>query len=301
MNDMPTSAPFAWDLIRTFLAVAETGSFTAAAKALGSSQPTVGRQIAELEAQLGTPVFRRETRGHRLTEAGLRLIDHARAMNLAAARLSLEAAGQAETLKGTVRITASVVVSHYLLPGIFEAIRRAEPEIELELNPSDATENLLFREADIAVRMYRPAQLDIITRRVGTQRLGVFATRVYLDRAGTPTSPADIPDHTFIGYDRSDLMIRGMREMGIPADRSMFAIRCDNQTVYIEMVQAGCGLGIVPLNIAARDPNLVRLMPDLTLPDLPVWLAAPEALRTSPRIRRVWDLLAEGLGKLAGD
>jgi DNA-binding transcriptional LysR family regulator len=298
---MNVSTPFAWDLIRTFLAVAEVGSFSGAANRLGSSQPTVGRQIAELEAQLGTPVFRREPRGHRLTEAGLRLIDHARAMNEAAARLSLEAAGQAETLKGTVRITASVVVSHYLLPPIFQKIHAAEPEIELELNPSDATENLLFREADIAIRMYRPEQLDIITRRVGTQRLGLFATRAYLDRFGTPTVLGDIPGHSFIGYDRSDLLIQGMRELGIAADRSMFSVRCDNQTVYIQMVRAGAGLGVVPLNIAARDPGLVRVMADLALPDLPVWLAAPEALRTSPRIRRVWDMLAAELAQVAGD
>ncbi|MCB1366635.1 MAG: LysR family transcriptional regulator [Rhodobacteraceae bacterium] len=292
---------FDWTLIQTFLAVAETGSFTAAARQTGSSQPTVGRHVQELERQLGTALFRRQNRGHRLTGAGTRLLAHAGDMKEAAARLSLEAEGQAEVLQGVVRITASVVVSHYLLPPIFAHIRAAEPEIELELNPTDATDNLLYRDADIAIRMYRPEQLDVITRRVGTQRFGIYATRAYLSRRGTPQSIADLPHHDFIGYDRSDLMIRGMRQMGLAASRSMFAIRCDNQSVYIEMLKAGCGLGVAPINIAGSDPDLVRILPDIAIPDLPIWLTAHEALRHAPRIRRVYDLLAEGLADVAGD
>ena len=290
-----------WNLVQTFFAVAETGSYTAAGKRLGSSQPTVGRHIHELETQLGAPVFQRETRGHRLTETGLKLIDHARAMHAAAARLSLETAGQAEALKGTVRITASVIVSHYLLPPIIARIRAAEPEIELELNPSDATDNLLFREADIAIRMYRPEQLDVITRHVGTQHFGVFATRDYLAAHGRPKDFGDLMRHTFLGFDRSDLMIREMRDMGMPVDRSAFAIRCDNQTVYLEMLRAGCGIGVAPLNVAAQFPELQRVMSDLAIPDLPIWLTAHAALKTSPRIRRVWDMLATGLAAVAGD
>ena len=292
---------FDWTLIQTFLAVAETGSFTAAARETGSSQPTVGRQMQELERQLGAALFRRQNRGHRLTEAGTRLLAHASDMKEAAARLSLEAEGQAEVLQGVVRITASVVVSHYLLPPIFARIRAAEPEIELELNPTDATDNLLYRDADIAIRMYRPEQLDVITRRVGAQRFGIFATRAYLARRGTPQFITDLPSHDFIGYDRSDLMIRGMRQMGLAASRSMFAIRCDNQSVYIEMLKAGCGLGVAPINIAGSDPDLVRILPDIAIPDLPIWLTAHEALRHAPRIRRVYDLLAEGLADVAGD
>jgi len=291
---------FDWALVQTFLAVAEEGSFSAAGRALGISQPTIGRQVQELERQLGTPVFQRENRGHRLTDAGAELLEHAKVMKAAAARLSLTAAGQSEVLSGVVRITASVMVSHYLLPPILERIHRAEPEIELELHPSDDTENLLFHEADIAVRMYRPEQLDVITRKVGAQRFGIYATREYLDRRGRPKGFDELQDHSFIGYDRSDLMIRGMRDMGIPVDRAFFHIRCDNQTVYWELVRAGCGIGVAAISIAGDDPNIERVLPELDIPELPIWLTAHEALRSSPRIRRVYDMLAEGLEAVAG-
>ncbi|MFT4717402.1 MAG: DNA-binding transcriptional LysR family regulator [Paracoccaceae bacterium] len=291
---------FDWSLIQSFLAVAETGSFSAAGRDLGISQPTVGRQIQQLEKQLGTPLFQRENKGHSLTSAGVDLIEHARDMKTSAARMSLLAAGQAETLSGVVRVTASVIVSHYILPPIFARIRLAEPAIELELNPSDATENLLFREADIAVRMYRPEQLDVITRKVGAQRFGLFATKTYLDQRGRPQNFEDIINHDMIGFDRSDLMVKGMKELGMNIDRSFFKVRCDNQTVYWELVTAGCGIGVAPLNIASNTPGMERILPDIAIPDLPIWLTAPEALRTSPRIRRVYDLLAEGLATVAG-
>lgn len=292
---------FDWGLIQTFLAVSQHGSFSAAARETGISQPTVGRQVQELEHQLGTAIFKRENRGHRLTEAGAALLEHAQSMQASAARLRLAAAGRSMALSGVVRITASVVVSHYLLPGILAQIRAAEPEIELELHPSDDTENLLFHEADIAVRMYRPQQLDVITRKVGTQRFGIYATREYLQVHGIPRHLQDIMAHSFIGYDRSDLMIRGMRDMGIMVDRSAFSVRCDNQTVYLELLRAGCGLGVAPINIAGRDADLQRVMPELQIPELPIWLTAHEALRTAPRIRRVYDILAEGLAQVAGD
>jgi len=289
-----------WNLLQTFLAVARHGSFTAAALATGQSQPTVGRHIHELETQLGTPLFQRENRGHKLTEAGQGYLEHATAMDETAAKLLLAAAGQSETLSGVVRVTASVVVSHYLLPPIFARIRVAEPEIDLELHPSDDTDNLLFREADIAVRMYRPTQLDVITQKVGVQKFGMFATTGYLDRRGRPQSLEEVFQHDFIGYDRSDLMIEGMRQMGIKADRSMFSMRCDNQSVYLELLRAGCGLGIAALNIAVPDHRLERLLPDLPIPDLPIWLTAHQALRSSARIRRVFDLLAKELALVAG-
>ena len=292
---------FNWTLIQTFLAVVEHGSFSAAGRALSISQPTVGRHIQDLEKQLDSVLFARETRGHQLTDAGLSLVEHAQDMQAAAAHLSLVATGQSARLSGSVRITASIVVSHYLLPPILARIRQAEPEIELELHPSDDSENLLFHEADIAVRMYRPDQLDVITRRVGRQIFGIYGNKSYLDRVGRPTTIEQVFSHDFIGYDRSDLMIKAMRQMGIAADRSWFAVRCDNQSVYLELLRAGCGLGVAPVNIAGKDPALERFMPELPLPDLPIWLTAHAALRSSPRIRRVYDMLADGLNQVAGD
>ena len=292
---------FDWTLIQSFLAVAENGSFSAAGRALNISQPTIGRQIQQLEHQLGTPLFQRDNRGHSLTVTGKSLIDHAQSMKASAAHMSLLAAAHSETLSGVVRITASVVVSQYLMPPILSHIRQQEPEIELELNPSDDTENLLFREADIAVRMYRPTQLDVITRKVGTQKFGLFGAKSYFERRGRPQNLKDILHHDMIGFDRSEAIIQGMQDNGVEVNRSFFKLRCDNQTVYYEAIRAGCGIGVFPLNIAGVDPLVEQVLPEVNVPDLPIWLTAPEALRTSSCIRRVYDFLAEGLTAVAGD
>jgi len=288
---------FDWTLIKSFLAVADEGSFSAAARSLAISQPTIGRHIQQLEAQLGTSLFERDQKGQRLTATGTDLIDEATAMKATAARISLVAEGRSQTLSGVVRITASLVVSHFILPEILAEIRAQEPLIELDLHPSDDTENLLYREADIAVRMYRPTQLGVITRKLGVQRLGLFAAKTYVAKHGAPVDASEIAHHDLIGFDRSDLIIKGMSALEMQVDRSFFKIRCDNQTVYWEMVAAGCGIGVAPLLVAAADPRVVRVIPDLEVGALPIWLTAPEALRTSPRIRRVYDMLAAELGR----
>lgn len=292
---MNTTQEFDWSLIRAFVAVADTGSYSAAARKLGSSQPTIGRQIEALEAQLGTRLLEREARGQRVSEAGARLLVHAEEMRQAAARLSLSAAGQGEDLSGTVRITASIVVSHYFLPPIIADLRRNAPEISIELAPSDATENLLFREADIAVRMYRPTQLDVVTKHVGSVEVGIFATKDYLARHGVPETLEDFARHDFVGYDRSTLILDGMRAMGIPAEREMFKVRCDNQTIYVQLLEAGCGLGVIPISAARRNPEMQQILHEMRIPALPIWLTAHEDLRRVPRIRRVFDALADGL------
>lgn len=284
-----------WSLIRAFLAVADTGSLSAAARRLGTSQPTLGRQIRQIELSLDLPLFLRRPRGLDLTDSGAALLPHARRMAEAMNAFALTAAGQTEDLRGTVRLTASTVVAQYVLPPIIADIRRAEPLIQIELVASDSSDNLLFREADIAVRMYRSTQLDIITRHLGDLRLGVFATRGYLDRRGWPRQATDLMDHDLIGYDRNDLILRHMRALGWPATREMFAIRCDSQTTYMALLQAGCGIGFAQVGIMGSVPDMVELDLGLDLPHLPVWLAAPQAMRNTPRIARVWDLLTDGL------
>lgn len=287
-----------WSLVPAFLAVAETGTLSGAARRLGSSQPTLGRQIRALEDQFGTALFIRHPRGLTLSEAGQALLPAARHMQEAAQRMALQAAGQDHALQGVVRITASHVVSHYVLPPILARLRREEPGITIELAPSDSAENLLFREADIALRMFRSTQLDIVTRHLGTLPVAVFASRDYLDRRGRPRTPDDLMRHDLIGYDRSDLILRGMRAAGFPATRDWFALRCDDQAACVELARAGCGIGFVQRHIAERDPALEILELGIDLPGLPVWLAAPQTTRRTPRIARVWDLLAEGLAPL---
>lgn len=286
-----------WTLLQSFAAVAKNGSLSGAARSLGTSQPTLGRHIKALEESLGAPLFTRIARGLEPTELGLELLEDAGRMEAAAARMSLIAEGRSTALRGTVRITASVYVSHFILPRIIADIRRKEPQIEIELAPSDTTENLMFREADIALRMYRPEQLDVITRHVGDTPIGLYGARSFLDRVGRPKTVEEAFELDFVGYDSNDLMLRGMRQMGLEIDRDFFAVRCDDQAAYWHLVRAGCGIGAAQRVVADNDPLLERILPGLPLPPLPIWLAAPEALRRNPRIRRVWDLIGEGLAQ----
>jgi DNA-binding transcriptional LysR family regulator len=281
-----------WTLIRSFLAVAEAGSLSAAARASGISQPTLGRHIQAIEAALQVQIFTRTAQGQALTEAGQALLPAARAMQAAAAELALTAKGHAAGIEGTVRITASRVVSHVILPPILARIRAAEPGIQIDLVPSDTTENLLFGEADIALRMYRPTQPDLVARHICDLPLGLYAAQSYLDRKGRPASAEELMGHDFIGQDRMGQIIRVMGLLGITVDRSFFPVRCDDPLTYVELVRAGCGLGGILRAIGDQDPGLERidLVPDL--PSLPVWLTAAPRLRQSPRLRRVWDLLA---------
>lgn len=285
-----------WSLIRTLLAVAEAGSLSAAARDLGLSQPTLGRQVQAAEAALGVAVFHRYPRGLALTDAGAALLEPARDMRAAAAKLSLLAAGRETRLSGTVRISASMVMAHHILPPILARLRAAEPQIEIELHASDTSDNLLWREADIAVRMYRPDQPDLIARHLGETRLGVFGAQAYLDRRGIPLTAEDMMRHDWVGLDRSDLMLEGFGQLGQTVDRHFFRMRCDDQAANWALVRAGAGLGIAQLVVARAAPGMVQVVPDLPLPTLPVWLTAAEALRRTPRLRRVWDALAEGLG-----
>ncbi len=287
-----------WSLLRVFLAVAESGSLSAAARSLGSSQPTVGRQIRSLEDQLGATLFHRHARGFDLTDTGRDVVALVQAMQEAAHQVSLQAAGRSKRLEGTVRITASEIVSFHHLPKILSEIRALEPRIEIELVPSDDTRNLLFREADIAIRMYRPDQLDLITKHIGDIRLGIFAARRYIARRGMPERAEDLLDHDIIGFDRSTAIIDGFRAMGMKVDRNFFGLRCDNQVIAWQLLRAGAGISFAQRPMGQSDPDLVEIPLDLNLPVLPLWLTAHEAIRDTPRVRRIWTLLEERLRPL---
>ncbi len=285
--DMPD-----WTLIRSFLAVAEAGSLSGAARVTGISQPTLGRHVQSIEAALQVTLFTRTAQGQSLTEAGQALLAPARAMQAAAADLALTAKGHATGIEGTVRITASRVVSHYVLPPVLARLRADEPGIQIDLVPSDTSENLLFGEADIALRMYRPTQGDLVARHIADLPLGLYAARSYLDRRGRPTTPEELMRHDFIGLDRGDQILQVMRRMGVEVTRSFFPVRCDDSLTYIELVRAGCGLGGLQRAIGDSDPLLEQLTVLPEMPNLPVWLTAAPHLRQSPRLRRVWDALA---------
>ena len=286
-----------WNLLRALGAVLAHGSLTQAAARLGTSQPTLSRQIATLEAQLGTPLFERGARRLRPTPAALALAEPAQCM-LAAAQacaLAADAVGAAaDDLAGSVRLTASEVVSAEVLPGLLADLARRHPQIQVELVPGDTLSNLLEREADIAVRMLRPTQGTLITRHIADWPLGFYAHRRLIDAHGLPT-PATMARHRWVGMDQSTVMLDGFRAAGQAVDRRFFDFRCDSQPVGLAMVRAGVGIGVVMVPLARRDPQLVPVLPDLVLPVLPVWLTAHRALRSSRRLKLVFDFLAQGL------
>ncbi len=286
-----------WSLVQAFLAVAETGSLSAAARILGASQPTLGRQIGTIEAQLGADLFHRRPRGFDLTETGASLVAPARAMRDAVNQITLTAAGQSARLEGAVRITASVALSVYHLPAIIARIRVAEPRIAIDITPTNNATNLLFREADIAIRMFRPTQLDLVTQHIGEIGLSAFAAHSYLQRRGVPTADT-VLQHDFVGFDQDPTIVDGFRTGGMAVTRDWFKTRCDDNVVYWELVRAGCGIGFAQTSIGRADPGLAEIDLGFPLPPLPVWLTAHQAMRQSPRIRRVWDMLAEGLRPL---
>lgn len=284
-----------WALVQCFLAVAEAGSLSEAARRTGVSQPTLGRRMRDLEARLGLPLFARHAKGFELTDQARELLPQAQAAAEALSRFALTAAGHDGRLSGTVRVTASHVVATHLLPPVLARLRAEEPALTIELVASDEADNLLFREADIAIRMFRPTQLDLITKHLGGLPLAAFAAKSYLDRRGRPETLADLRHHDIVGYDQSPLMIEGMRRHGIAAEKSWFTTRCDDQVAYMELVRAGCGIGIGQARILRDDPEVEHLDLIPAIEPLPVWITATEALYRAPRIRRVWEALETGL------
>jgi DNA-binding transcriptional LysR family regulator len=222
-------------------------------------------------------------------------------MREAAHEIELHAAGKRESLEGTVRITASVVFSVHLLPRMVAQIRASEPSIALELLASDESSNLHFREADIAIRMYRPAQLDLVTQHLGDLTLGVFAAKSYAAHRNLPKTPEELLNHDIVGFDRDPRIIEGFAQNGFHVSRNWFKVRVDNQVANWELVRAGCGIGFGQNVIGRSDPALVEVPLELGLPRLPIWLTVHEAVRQAPRVRRVWDLLAEQLRGLCAE
>lgn len=283
--------PVDWTLLQSFAAVAEHGSLSAAAKAVGGSQPTMSRHIQALEDLLAVRLFDRVSSGLVLTPTGVALFEQARAMSDAAVRLQLVASGRSETLAGSIRISASANVAVYVLPPILARLRAAEPEIAIEVVASDAIDNLLERDADIAIRMFQPTQADLIARKVGELEIGIYAAHSYIERHGEPVEAADLMQHTFIGYDHSTRAIDGFRRAGIHVDRSFFMFRCEDPIVQWELVRAGAGIGFNQTDVGDKDPAVKRLLTGAPIHKLPIWLTAHAELRTSRRVRHVYDCL----------
>lgn len=288
---------FDWRLVRSFLAALDQGSLLGAARVLSTTQPTIGRHIAELEAQLGVLLFERTGRGLLPTPTALQLATAARAMDSAAHELSRSVSGLEPGISGTVRITASQPVACYLLPPILAQMRLALPDIQVELVPSNAVSNLLRREADIALRMVQPDQASLVVKRIAKITLGTYAHRDYLRRRGTPKQPQDLLNHELVGSDRDEAILKGMASFGLPATRESFAFRCDDLIAYWEAVRAGLGIGFIADYLAATDRGVVAVLPMIKVPSIPIWLTVHREIRTSRRIRAVYDFIAQALPK----
>ncbi len=289
------SVRFDWNRARAFLVTAEEGSFSAAARALRMAQPTVGRQVAALEEELGVALFERVGSGLELTAAGLDLLAHVRSMGEAATRLSLGATGQATAVEGHVCITASELISAFLLPPVVARLRREHPGIELEIIASNAARDLRRREADIAIRNFTPTQPELIATKIDDRAARLYATPGYLKRIGNPKTPADLSDAEFLAFDRTDLMIKGLRALGLDVGPANFPIVTDNHLVQWELAKQGVGICIVMDEVGDAEPAVRRVLPGLPPIPVPLWLATHRELRTSRRIRVVFDALAQGL------
>lgn len=288
---------FDWNLVRSFLAALDHRSLLGAARALGASQPTLGRHIAQLEAQLGCVLFERTGRGLVPTERALALAAAARAMESGALQLARAVSGADASESGTVRISASQPVACYLLPPVLAQMRLALPGIQVELVVSNAVSNLLRREADIALRMVQPDQASLVARRIGRVTIGAYAHRDYLARRGSPRQPGDLLAHELVGEDRGEAILRGMRAQGLPASREHFLLRTDDLIAAWQAVRSGLGIGFIADYVAATDSRVVPVLPQLAIPALPLWLAVHREIRSSRRVRAVYDFLAQAVPK----
>ncbi len=292
---------FDWTLVRSFLAVLDAGSLMGAARQIGAQQPTLSRHVNELEAQLGAPLFERTGRGVLPTALALAIADAARQMAASADTLARTLTRSREATTGTVRITTSEVAASYLLPSVLAQLQRAEPGIQVELVASNQISNLLRREADIAVRMVRPAQGSLVARKLGQIDIVACAHTSYLQRAGTPRKPSDLLKHRLIGYDREDTIERGFARLGVVLPREAFALRTDDQLAYGRLVAAGAGIGFVAAYNLRHWPGVQPLLPMLKIPPLPCWLAVHREIRGSALVRRAYDFLAAAIPvELAG-
>jgi DNA-binding transcriptional LysR family regulator len=283
-----------WELYRSLLGVLQEGSLSGAARALGITQPTVGRHVAALEDSLGLALFTRSQTGLLPTEAAIALRPYAEAMRSTADALRRAADSQGEGIKGTVRVSASEVVGVEVLPPIVARLRQTYPQLTVELVLTNRVQDLLQREADIAVRMTQPRQELLIARRVGVVTLGFFAHRSYLARHGAPKTVPDLAQHALIGFDQETPFLRAARKAMPEWRRESFSIRTDSDVAHLALIRAGCGVGVCQVALAKRNTDLMRVVPKFEL-TLETWVTMHEDLRNSSRCKVTFDALVKGL------
>ena len=282
-----------WYLLHTFLIAATQGSLSAAARTLGSTQPTVSRQIQLLEEKLGYTLFSRSREGLTLTEAGIRLLPGVEAMHTNATQ-ALRALSDTTTGHiGTVRITCSHIVGIEVLPAILAGLRCTHPKIHIELSLSNRIENLTRGDADIGIRMIKPVQSHLIAKRLANIRLGLYAHQDYLKENGTPHNLQDLHQHALIGFDQDQRYIRIIRHFGLEPEH--FSFRSDSDLAQLAALRSGCGIGLCHIGIARHHPSLIPVLSDEIQYSMEMWLTMHKDMRTTQRIRIIFDYLAQAL------
>lgn len=284
---------FDWNRARAFLVTAEEGSLSAAARALGMTQPTLGRQVTALEEELGIALFERVGRGLTLTAGGLELLEHVRRMGESASVLSLAASGQSQTIEGAISITASEVISAFLLPPVLERLRRTHPGVEIKLVATNAVQDLRRRQADIAIRSGRPTDPNLVATRLRDTPAHLYATPGYLKRIGNPRTFADFSRADFVGFsDDDDQFMNGLNALGFSLTPKNFALHTQNHMVLWELVKSGLGIGAIIDEVGDAEPLVRRALPAMAPIPVPAWLVAHREVHTSRRVRLVFDLIA---------
>ena len=289
------SITFDWNQARAFLVTAEEGSLSAAARALGLTQPTLSRQVAALEERLGVTLFERISKSLVLTEAGVELADHVRAMGEAASRVSLAASGKSQQVEGLVTVSATDLMAAHVLPDILKELRFRAPGVEVKVLCTNSLSDLRRREADIAIRHVEPDHPDLYARKLREAPARIFAARSLVEKFGRPLTRDDAPDLDFIGFDNNQELVGYLRAFGLQVSEANIRLGSPSGVVAWEFVRQGMGLAIMADEIAARFPEIVPAFADVTPVTFPIWLVTHRELHTSRRIRVVFDHLAEGL------
>jgi DNA-binding transcriptional LysR family regulator len=289
-----------WNQLKAFYETAQTGSLSAASRKLGLTQPTLSRQVAAIEKRLGVTLFERVGKAMVITDAGSALLEHVRTMGAAADDLQLAASGQSQAVDGIVQVSASGPVAAYLLPPVLQQLRTTAPGLVIEIVTSDALSDLMRREADIAIRHVRPEQPELIGRFVCEASAGFYAAAHWVQEHGHPRTAAQAASHTFVGAERSGRYLEQLRQHGLPLGTANFSCYADNSMTYLALLRAGLGIGPMMDDIAADMPDLVRVLDDVPPVRFPIWLVTHRELRTSRRIRVVFDHLAQALGRVRG-
>ncbi len=290
---------FDWNRARAFLVTAEEGSLSAAARALGLAQPTLGRQVKALEDELGVALFERAGRGMVLTHAGLEMLEHIRNMGEAAYGLTRIASGQSQSVEGMVSITASEVTSAYVLPPILAELRRAHPGIRVDVVASNTLRDLHRREADIALRHVAPQDPDLIARKLRPGVARLYASQTYVDLAGPFDTPEQLAQADFVGFEENETFLAGLNAYGVPVSAQRFVVCTASHLVQWQMVQHGIGVGVMSQQVGDATPGVCRVAEGLEPFRYETWLVSHRELKTSRRLRIVFDFIAKSLTKRA--